>query len=244
MKTHPRVIVTILFVLVLALGLALLMVFLRRESELLVFRDSFESELQKGWSIFNEDPTHYSLVKRTGSLTVTTQSGGIYAGARNARNLFLLENPLTTDEDFEILISLSSFTPVAEFQQAGLLCFDDPDNYVKACYLFSRRYGGPSLHIMSETQGRPAGKGIPFAQNDKLWLRLSKTNSTFALSTSTNGKDFEESLSLVWRSTVKHVGLFAKNSNVASPPATDAVFEFFELRRVRSQRHGTGRTRG
>ena len=142
MKTHPRVIVTILFVLVLALGLALLMFFLRRESELLVFRDSFESELQKGWSIFNEDPTHYSLVKRTGSLTVTTQSGGIYAGARNARNLFLLENPLSTDEDFEILTLLSSFTPVAEFQQAGLLCFDDPDNYVKACYLFDRRSGG------------------------------------------------------------------------------------------------------
>ena len=234
MKTRPYAIVAVLFVVVLALGSALVLVVLRREKAGLVVRDSFESALQHEWSIFNEDTAHYSLVKWPGSLTITTQPGGIYGGSRNARNIFLLGNPLSENEDFEILTSLAHFKPVAEYQQAGLLCFDDPDNYVKACFLFDLRAGGSALHILSEAQGRATEKRVSFAPTDKLWLRLSKTNRTFALSTSTNGKDFQESLSLTWKPAVKYVGLFAKNSDVANPPATDAVFELFELRRVQS----------
>ncbi len=232
MSSRQRPLVATLFAIMIGLVVAVVFFFVRRTPDSLAFRDSFESELKPDWSILNESATHYSFSKRRGALTITTQHGGIHAGATNARNLFLLKNPIPFDHDFEIVTLLRSFTPTAEYQQAGLICFDDPDNYVKACYLFDRRSGGVSLQILCETQGQPVDKRAPFTPTDPLWLRLTKAARTFTLSTSTNGEDFEDALSIDWKSTVTDVGLFAKNSNVALPPEADASFEFFEVHSV------------
>ena len=95
------------------------------ESVALGFQRLSIIDLSGGWQpLYNEDKTHYSLTSRPGSLTITTQRGGIFRRSRNAKNIFLLENPLTDDEDFVVETLLTDFHPFAEFQQAGLLCFD------------------------------------------------------------------------------------------------------------------------
>ncbi len=93
--------------------------------------DEFEGKLNLLWETWNSDASHVSLDKRPGTLTITTQQGGLFAANTSYKNLMLMENPVGQDGDFELTTCLVSFAPFANVQQAGLVCFNDDDNYVK-----------------------------------------------------------------------------------------------------------------
>src|SRR5262245_60643585 len=88
----------------------------------LVAVETFRGKLHLRWKPVRPDPGHVSLTKNKGKLTITTQRGSIHGAelARKdaqARNIYLIDNPLPDDADFEATTCISGFVPQKEYQQ-------------------------------------------------------------------------------------------------------------------------------
>ncbi len=92
------------------------------------WRDDFNSSSLDGrWSWVREDNTHWSLTEQPGFLRITTQPGSIYqTGANDGRNILLTP---VNQPDFQISTKVS-FSPSENFHTAGILVYEDDDNYV------------------------------------------------------------------------------------------------------------------
>src|SRR5262249_37252869 len=104
--------------------------------------EPFNGQLRLNWKPVRPDAKYVSLTKNKGKLTITTQQGTIHADEAKrkepkAKNLYLIDNPLADDQDFEVTVCISGFTPKQSYQQAALICYDDDDNYIKWCYEFN-----------------------------------------------------------------------------------------------------------
>ncbi|GAA2906196.1 hypothetical protein GCM10020220_114340 [Nonomuraea rubra] len=89
--------------------------------------DQFDgTTLGEDWTVLSPDDSRWSL---SGSaLRLDTLTGDTHQATNNARNLFLVDVP---DGDFEVVTKLSA--PVSlDYQSAGLLAWQDWDNYVRA----------------------------------------------------------------------------------------------------------------
>lgn len=84
--------------------------------------DDFSStSLDNRWSWIREDPSYWSLTSRSGFLRLTTQQA--YS---EINNLLVQDAPLN---DYEIQTRLM-FTPTENFQIAGLLVYQDDNNFL------------------------------------------------------------------------------------------------------------------
>ncbi|NQT84868.1 tetratricopeptide repeat protein [bacterium] len=203
--------------------------------------DDFDDKLALDWNIRNPDPSHHSLTKTPGMLTITTQKGDLCNAVANYKNLFLIDCPASEGEHFQLTTCLSSFNPVGEWHQAGLILYNDDDEYLKFVY-----EQGPRLTLGFE-RGSPRFHRSSFRAHpslDRLWLRVTKRGNRYTFSTSLDGKRFVEerwsdnlsrdlSRGLEWGDgSVKQVGLLAINGVDSEAPEIDASFDFFEVRSV------------
>lgn len=92
------------------------------------WRDDFTSaSLDARWFWVREDNTHWSLTEQSGFLRIYTQPGDIYHHSNNdGRNILLtaVNQPV-----FQISAKVS-FSPSENFHTAGILVYQDDDNYV------------------------------------------------------------------------------------------------------------------
>jgi regulation of enolase protein 1 (concanavalin A-like superfamily) len=197
-----------------------------------VFRafDGFDGNFGLKWQPVRDDPSHYTLFKYPGSLTITTQQGTIHRDevARNnviAKNLFVIDNPLFGDTDFVITTCISRFKPTKNFQQAGLICYDDDDNYIKWVQLAN------SLNSLQETAARSTFEHYEAPVELKLlWLRMEKHGNVYRFLASTDGKNFQEYGETQWGDgSPMKIGILAKNGGYEGVEEIDACFEFFEI---------------
>jgi len=152
----------------------------RTEGKVLAY-DGFDSKLGLDWEVLHPDPSHYSLTGKPGSLTITTQDGAL-ANA-DYRNLFLIDCPALPQQDFQITTCISSFKPVALFNQAGLICLNDDSNYVRFVYQWGDDSGGPEFET-----GRASFKAPQ--ELERVWLRITKRGNRYTFSTSLDGRTF------------------------------------------------------
>lgn len=200
--------------------------------------EGFGGKLRLNWQPVRSDPTHVSLTKHRGKLTITTQRGTIHgdekaAGEPSAKNLFLIDNPLSKDADFVMTTCVSGFTPTAAYQQAGLLCYDDDDNYAKFSYEYNWEKGdGQRFILVVETEAKPQHFPAEEVSNLKrIWLRLTKHGKSYEYATSTDGKSFTVHGAQEWGDGApKKLGLVAKNGGPDGIPEVEVCFDFFELR--------------
>lgn len=200
--------------------------------------EGFDGTLRLNWKPVRSDPTHVSLTKHRGKLTLTTQRGTIHgnektAGEPSAKNLFLIDNPLSKDADFIMTTCVSDFTPVAAYQQAALLCYDDDDNYAKFSYEFNWAKGsGQRFILVLETEANPQHYPTEEVSDlNRVWLRLTKHGKSYEYATSTNGKSFTVHGTQDWGDGApKKLGLVAKNGGPDGVPEVEVCFDFFELR--------------
>ncbi len=200
--------------------------------------EGFDGKLRLNWKPVRSDETHVSLTAHRGKLTITTQRGTIHgdekaAGEPSAKNLFLIDDPLSKDADFVMTTCISDFTPTAAYQQAGLLCYDDDDNYAKFSYEYNWSKGsGQHFILVLETDAKP--QHFPAAEVSDLkrvWMRLTKHGKTYEYATSTDGKTFTIHGVQEWGDGApKKLGLVAKNGGPDGVPEIEAQFDFFELR--------------
>jgi hypothetical protein len=114
--------------------------------------DAFEGKLDLDWKVLGPDPSHYSLTKKPGTLTITTQRGGIAGKDTDRKNLFLIDCPKPVGKDLQVTVCLSGFRPVAEWNQAGTIFYNDDDNYLKCVYEWC---GGQRVYTVGmENDGR------------------------------------------------------------------------------------------
>lgn len=199
------------------------------KSKVLAF-DDFDGKLGFKWDIINPHPSNFSLTKNPGTLTITTQDGHFKEANRSYKNLFLIDTLLMGCQDFQITTCLSDFRPLEAYNQAGLICWDDEDNYLEWVYQKMRRRGlnfnagveanGPTQYTYIPAEG-------PF---DKLWLRITKRGKSYECSSSVDGKSFTVRAVENWGDgSPRQIGLFAINGSLTNPPGVDASFEFFKV---------------
>ena len=200
--------------------------------------DGFDGKLALNWKPVRPDPTHASLAKAPGHLTITTQRGSIHgtpdgneAGANLARNIYLVDSPLAPDGDFVATTHVVGFTPAARYQQAGLIVYADDDNYVKFAYEYNWSAGaGQTLYAVAEADGRP--EHLPIESEPGLndyWLRVTRRGRSYEFAFSRDGKSWRPHGALAWAGTPARVGLIAKNGGDPDAPEVDVAFDSFEL---------------
>jgi serine/threonine protein kinase/regulation of enolase protein 1 (concanavalin A-like superfamily) len=137
------------------------------------FDDEFNSpELDARWSWVREDRSHWTLTDRPGYLRITTQRGDIYAGANNLRNLLLQQVP---EGDFEVT-TLISVQPQTHAQQAGLVVYQDDDNFVRLTRGFM--FSDNQVEFLLEQEGNPTAQSAEVAAST-LYLRISRQGAVY-----------------------------------------------------------------
>jgi regulation of enolase protein 1 (concanavalin A-like superfamily) len=205
--------------------------------------DSFDGKFGLNWKPVRPDPSHVSLTKTPGALTISTQLGSIHreetdvalgGGGIQAKNLYLIDNPLAHGGDFVATTCVSGFTPETHWQQAGLIVYNDDDNYLKFGYEYNLpNGGGQAFCILIETDAKSGFHYLDNAHSGlkRYWVRLTKRGNRYEYASSSDGKSFTVHGEVEWGDgSPKQVGLLAKNGGNKDAGELDAAFEFFELR--------------
>ncbi|MGD0340583.1 MAG: glycoside hydrolase family 3 C-terminal domain-containing protein, partial [Bacteroidales bacterium] len=157
------------------------------------------SSLGKQWSWVRENPEHWSLSKKTGSLVITGEKGDIQATNNNAENILL--QSANTDWTIESKITFSR-RPSGFTQHGGLLAYQDDDNYVEVVYSagsgrmsFGLPGGAGSVLLVAEENGYQKNAATLSMQdiimeNNTLILRFEKKGNLYSASCSSDGKKF------------------------------------------------------
>jgi hypothetical protein len=191
------------------------------------------------------------LSKNAGTLTITTQNGAFDRGRTDYKNLFLIDCPGAPGRDFRITTCISAFKPVADWNQAGLICWNNENETLKLVYEW-HSLGGDSQRVFAVVAETQEGGDIVFRtaafradqQLQRVWLRLTKRRNKYMFSTSADGRTFAplesppiyDALGFLdggvqWGDgTVKHVGIVGYNGSRLGAPEIDASFDFFEVR--------------
>ncbi len=198
--------------------------------------DPFAGKLGLGWKPVRPDPSHVSLTSTPGKLTITTQPGSIYGDeldvehAVAAKNIYLIPNPAPGNAGFVVTTCIESFHPKKPYQQAGLIVYNDDDNYLKWVMEFARY--APSFTFIHETNRSTVGdyNAVRNEPNlDRFWLRIMKRGSFYQYAYSIDGEEFTVVDEIAWGGRApRFIGILAKNDRV--PDEIDAIFDFLEVR--------------
>jgi beta-xylosidase len=195
------------------------------------------SSLDSHWSWIREDNTHWSLTDSPGFMRITTQQGGLLNDGGDAQNL-LLRNAPVGDFEFETHVI---FTPTENFQIAGLLVYQDDDNFL----LLGRAYCGfippcvgNGIYFDHEEQGTFIGGNFAMTTTitGEAYFRLVRHSTIYTGYISENGTDW----TMVGAHTVisgmipSKVGLAAEDGYQGAVE-TPADFDYFRL--VDNSRH-------
>ena len=166
-----------------------------------LLRDDFHGKFALNWEIVRPDKEHFSLTKNPGKLTITTQRGSIHGdqdhdpqsqGIR-AKNIFLVRNPVAENREFSITLAVSKFQPTTYYQQVGLICYDDDENYVKWSYEYSWMKANTVNFVMvRETDMQPEHDLVVELPNPgRFWMRITKRGDEYECTYSTDGRNFK-----------------------------------------------------
>lgn len=182
------------------------------------FRDDFNGYLQLGWNIIRPSWPHFSLTQRTGNLRIWTETGGLLGRFNSAGNLFVRQAPTGW-----VVRTLLDFSPYGNFQQAGLLIYENDNSYITMMVAYS--YGRTRLRIRYE--GRLIWEAAPPFSTNPVYLSIAKAQTSYLLMHSADG--------LSW-TTVATMNVPIANPQVGVAAFSDvgttygpADFEYFEI---------------
>ncbi|MEM6690118.1 MAG: DUF1349 domain-containing protein [Planctomycetota bacterium] len=212
-------------------------------SNALGLRDEFTGSPFLRWEVVRPDSTHVSFDKNPGALTITTQRGSIHRNEKSdrlgegiqAKNIYLINNPVSEDVDFVVTTKIEGFRPTMRFQQAGLILYEDDDNYLKWGYEYNWPAGkGQGYCVLTETDAVSSFRYAEANTNsDEHWLRITKRGGRFEYSYSVDGESFFVAGSVAWGNrTPSRIGILAKNGGSPTATELDVQFDFFEVKLI------------
>ena len=118
----------------------------------------------------------YDQAAHPGILRIPVDSGDLWAGANNTRNTLLRDLP----ENWTSIRLKLSFAPTQNYQQAGLLAYQDDDNYVQVTRIYG---GGNTVTFAQEINGYPnVLNSVAETATGNLHLRLDRAPATNSIS--------------------------------------------------------------
>ncbi len=186
--------------------------------------DEFDgTELDSRWSIHSEVASAWSL--GDGALTLTSQTGDTWQNDNAAKNIFLVDVPAG---DFTAVTHVTA--PVSrDFQGAGLIAWQDIDNYVRAGLSHvSFAAGGPVvIETGLETGGVFGSTFTARPGSTSEWLRLQRTGDELVVSYGGADGTWVEAARHTVGWDVRQVGLYALAAQDGT--AHTAEFDMFML---------------
>ena len=161
-------------------------------------------KLGEPWHWIRQNASNWSLSKKSGSLVITSSEGDLIEAHNNAKNVLL--QSANTDWTIETKI-VCSRRPSGYTENAGILAYQDDDNFVKLAYRpgFGRgsfRPGGSGQQPGAvELYVENAAEQLSSVQlsadhlikdGNIVILKLEKKGSTYTAYCSSEGKDFEK----------------------------------------------------
>lgn len=192
------------------------------------YDDEFNSaQLNTKWSWIREDASHWNLTSAPGSLRIVTQEGDLYQEYDNLKNLLLQPMP---DDDFEVMTKVN-LDLLADYNQGGIVLYQDRDNYLKLVRQHDSHWGGAELLFALEAAGNfdhsyhqsvPAGtQHLKISRNGTLY-------KGFYSSDGTNWTPAGEYSPVNFTNPM--FGLLASNGYIAGAPEVAADFDFFRVK--------------
>lgn len=188
--------------------------------------DGFDgSELGGRWEVVNPDPA--SLDVSGGALRIDGQPGDTYQDVNTAKNIVMLDVPAG---DFSATATFTA--PVAEvYQGAGLIAWQDMDNYVRAGLTYVGSLSPSGIAIETDREVDAAFGAVGFADRPASageTLRLERTGDTITTSYHDSATDsWVTAATTTVAFDTTQVGLYALAAQDGTP--TEAAFDSFEI---------------
>ena len=168
--------------------------------------DTFQkAALGSQWSWVRENPALWSLSERPGSIVLTSGKGDIVNAGNDAQNILIQE----ANADWTVDTKLTCLsTPAAPAQNAGLVAYQDDDNFVKFVYGAAMAMCRPDPNaaaapaagqlqlVVEENGSQKAAVRLPMAgivgADNVLWLRLVRKGDNYTAYYSVDGRKYVE----------------------------------------------------
>jgi beta-xylosidase len=194
--------------------------------------DEFDSpSLDPRWSWIREDPEHWDLSQRPGFLRIYSEAGSLYQTSNDGTNLLVRTAPIG---DFEIETRVL-FTPTSNIQTAGLLVYEDDDNYlalIRAYCGFIPQCKGNAIYFDQEEQGQTIGSNfvMTITTSSEAYLRVLRQGTVYTGYVSVDGLDWLTvgTHTVVSGLVPSQVGLYAYNGDFVAPEIP-ADFDYYWL---------------
>lgn len=205
-----------------------------------VLTDHFDESFDLDWKIIREDADAYSLDSHSGELALTTLPGSMYARNELAyqvrpQNIFLLEEPIGLNQNFQATLHVSLYEPEVQYQQIALLMYQSDEYYAK-WEISLRKTGSASTRLGTsiERDNKVAHiSSTAYSVDGPFWLRLTRVDGQYEMSISDDGDEFVVKKTCPANpdpnQPVPQIGFVAKNGNVETD-RNIIVVESFELR--------------
>ena len=189
-------------------------------------------KLQPGWSWYHRNPKTSSLTKHPGFLHLEG-SHEIAAACTGVENFLLRKAPAG---DFEVTTSVQ-IRPKVNYQQAGLIVFNDADNYMKFDVVFNSSLWGPATGVELLREQKAAFNPNPWPNTKWKWdkiafLRIARVEGSCAGYYSANGKSWHPIGELEAGNLIHpRIGLFSLSGcgDTTQFPPVSADFDFFRI---------------
>ncbi|WP_343252707.1 glycoside hydrolase family 9 protein [Ligaoa zhengdingensis] len=198
--------------------------------------DSFvDGTMDDLWTIHNEDPEQYSLVRGVG-LRLPTLQGDIYSTNRNWNNAFT--RPAGGDWEIVSKVFYDTNVPLATYQQIMMMVWQDEDNYVKLNCQPGGWGGGINTQISVESGGSSGASSSVGMQPDEdgtitLYYKITKNGNNYTGAFSKDGINYTTVGTVTAALSNPQIGLFAtKNSN---NPVIDTYCEYLTVTQLNGE---------
>jgi alpha-L-arabinofuranosidase len=184
--------------------------------------DQFDgTTLGEDWTILSPDNSRWSV--SGGALHVDTLTGDTHQGSNSARNLFLVDVPAG---DFEVVAKLNA--PVAlDYQSAGLLAWQDWDNYVRTGLAHVGFAGGPVIETATEVGATFTSAFAARPGSAAEIIKLARTGDEF-VSSYWDGSAWVQASKMTARLDVRQLGLFALSAQNGTSMRAD--FDYIAIK--------------
>ncbi|GFJ88876.1 hypothetical protein Prum_025180 [Phytohabitans rumicis] len=179
--------------------------------------DSFDgATLGVDWEVLNSEPAQWSLTERPGYLRVHSLTGDTHQATNNARNLFFQDIPAG---DFEIVAKFEA--PVTlNYQGAGILAWQDADNYVRAALAHVGFAGGVIIENALEVNAGFASTFTPRPGSTSETLKVARVGNVFTTSY-WDGAAWVQAAQVTAALNVQKVGVYALSAQNGTPITAD-----------------------
>lgn len=191
------------------------------------FREGEEAALDKGWVFTNRNT---NAVFGENGLTITTERGTFSNAEYQPKNVFM--QPAFGDWAAQTHVTFAA-TPNVSNQQAGLIVYDDNNNYIRFVYERAPSTNTNRFRVYSVSGGSEAQvNSYTSASQTSVYLQIVKEGGLYTFSYSLDGTSWTTFGSTVIANyAYPQIGVYATNGNtdVASISATFDKLSIFKM---------------